>query len=246
MKNLSGIPGRALLLALQELGRCRNSYLWMVGVSLLAGLGAVFFATQAFAADRLADNPFVFALDFIFIVSLLSLPRMGAWATRGESVTSLPKEHLPFLRLLPLDARELVAGRILTLLVSVAIPSAALLSLPYIFSEPFRAQFVGFEYLLFTTFWVGFTMVWESISLFTELGMSNWPGFLTYLAIIFVTSALVGYFSGSGIGAIPQVIEALREHGPLLGLPILLFGILALTFSGWCTTRRLEKRELGR
>lgn len=246
MKNLSGISGRALLLALQELGRCRNSYLWMAGVSLLVSLGAVFFATRAFAADRLADNPFVFALDFIFIISLLSLPRMGAWATKGESVTSIPKEHLPFLRMLPLEARELVAGRILTLLVSVAIPSAALLSLPYVFSDPFRTQFVGFEYLLFATFWVGCTMVWESIGLFTEMGLGNWPGFLTYLAIIFVTGGLVGYSGGSGIGVVPQVIEALREYGPLTSLTVPLLGVLALAFSGWITARLLEKRELGR
>lgn len=236
--------GKPLMLAREESKRSRNSYLWTGAIALTAGILAAFLAGRTFSAEGpSAGSPLAFLLDIVFFLGFSVLARSGAWTSRGKT-SFASDEHLAFLRRLPLTVRDLVVGRMLTVAFSVVVVSVPILSLPYVFSASFRAQLGATEYLLFTAFWVGYVLALEGIGLFTELGLGGWTGFLIYTALITVLGGFVGYANGEEISVVGEVIGLVQRNGPLLGLPVLLFGILTFALSGWVTARRLEKREL--
>ena len=243
MKDIFKASNRAFLLALREAVRSRNSYLWMGAIALIAGTMAAFLFDAIYAASAARVTNLTFLADLIFFLGFSVLARSGAWMSRGKtSFTS--DEHLAFLKQLPLAARKLVAGRMLTVVFSVMVVSIPLLLVPYVWSEGLRAQLGGSEYLLFAAFWVGYVLFLEGVGLFTELGLGGRAGFLIYLALLFVLGGLVRYAGGEGLSVVAEVVDLTLMYGPLLGLPVLFLGILALALSGWSTAQRLEKREL--
>jgi hypothetical protein len=233
----------AALLAREELGRARNSYLRMGGLALAAGLAASFLFTASLRgyATSGRTSP-AFLLDFILVVGFATLARFGAWTPR-DTRRFASDDHLSFLRGLLVSVRELVAGWVLTVFLSVLVAFVPLLALPYLFSAPLQEQLGAFVYLLFAAFWVGCALTLEGVGLFTELGLGGRAGFLVYTALLISLGALVGYSGGRGTSVVVAGIRLVQGHGPLLGLLVLTFGVFALALSAWATVRRLKGRE---
>ena len=231
-------------LAGREVKRSRNAYLWMVIISLAAGLGAAVLYNVTFRANGPAGwSPSALLLDFLFLIGLSTLPRLGAWISNNRDMSALD-DHLIFLRRLPLTVRELIAGRILTISLSATVVSVALLLLPYLLSQPFRAQLGASGYLLFVAFWVGYALVMESVGLFTELGLGGRTGVFIYTTLLALIGSFVGYSAGAEVSVLGRVIELIQTYGFLPGPATLLLGVLALTLSSWATTRLLNRRDL--
>lgn len=244
MKDLFEASNRASGLALQEAGRSRNSYLGMAAVALVSATVAAFLLDTVYSGTNATRvTSLTFLADIIFFFGFTVLARSGAWVSRNRT-NFTSDEHLAFLRRLPLTVRELVAGRMLTVVFSVLIVSTPFLFVPYLWSEGFRSQLGVSNYLLFAAFWIGYALFLESVGLFTELGLGGWAGFTIYLVLGFLLGGFVGYTAAEGLSLIWEVVNLIRSHGPLLGVSVLSFGILTLALSGWFTARRLEKREL--
>lgn len=231
-----------------EVRRSRRSHLGAVAAALVMGLAAPHLLAAASDAGLPPDGtPAVILLNFVFVLWAGVLPRTGAWAPGDYSGTArqqLSSEgHLAFLRSLPLTVAQVVASRALATVFRVLALSAAFLVPFYLLSETLRVQLGAGGLLLFAVFWVGVALAFESVGLFTEMGLGGWAGFMVYLALMVFLGGFASSLGNVGLNVVEGVIGLVQERGALPALLALLFGGGLFALSRWATERRVRRRE---
>ena len=237
-----------LYLALWELQRTWRSYIWALALASLLGVASAFMLTASGGGVGSEAPAYQAVLNFSLLVLVAILPRTSNWHSgrQGSSVSwdAASNAHLSFLRTLPLTVQQVVAARALVSVASVLTLVAIFLAPLYALSEPLRSEFGLVEYALFAVFWVGCALVFESVGLFTELGIPGGAAFWIYLIAIWLFGgAVMGALVGSETTVVSAVAGLTQEHGAIPALAALAVGCGALTLSWLATARRIRKKE---
>lgn len=235
-------------LAKKELRRTWLSYILTALVALLFGLFAIQFLNDlqtVTSPDRAASA----AVDIFFVFGLSALATNAFSRDYLYSLGDSFSKRLYFLRSLPISIGALVASRPLTMLLALALNSLVFFAAIRGISGSSGVQIVQRlgtgEYLTFAGIWLGYVLVCAGAWLYGEFGLHgrtfNW---ITIGIMAFVFVLLVLAETLLDVRIVLTTIQLAEAYGPLLGLPVLFFGVLALTLSGWATGWRLKRRDL--
>lgn len=232
-----------LYLTRREAWKNRRSHLVAVTVALVLGIAAAYMF-GAISDSPSSGSPAATVLNLVFLICVAVQPRTGAWPSEelstGKGLSS--EGHVAFLKTLPLTFGQIVAARALVTVFSVLVLLPVFLGSFYALSEPFRDELGVGGLLLFASFWIGFSLAFEAVGLFTELGnLRGMAGFYVYLVLITLLGGVVGGYGANGVNVVTWAVEITQSHVAVPGLVLLLGGVL-LALSWIATTRRLNKR----
>lgn len=242
-----GAPWASVLrLARQELWKNRRAHLVAAAVALV--LGAVAAYMFGLVSGSPGGSPAVAALNLVFLICLGVLLRTGAWASGelsdiGRALSS--EGHIAFLKTLPLTSGQIVAARALVAVLGALVLFSGFLGSFYALSEPLREELGVAGLLLFAAFWLGCSLAFEAVGLFTELGVRNLGGFWVYMVLITVLGGVMGGLGADGVDVVSPVIELVRSRGFPPVLVALTLGCGSLAISWLATVRRLDKGGVG-
>ena len=236
--------GGATALALTEFKRGWPSW-------LLTILGTLFLATTggaAVAGPFLVDWPGGFPTAWSdFFMLLVCTCLAYNWADgRCFRLRQDPfAERLRFLRALPVPARDLVLGRMLTMVLGFLVLAPIFFLPPYLLIVLDGARAVPASYAGYALTWGGYGLLSAGVVLWLELGFrgktANWLLFLWALVLVLVF-ALLRF--GFGVEVAAGTAGLVRAYGPLPAVLSLLVGAAAFALFGLATVKRLERREL--
>lgn len=241
---MAGSSGGATTLALAELKRGWLSWLLTVlGTLFLAVIGG-----PAVAGPFLPD----WTGGFLTAISDVSLLVFGAslaynWADGGYyRLWQDPfAERLRFLRALPVPARDLVLGRMLTMVLGLLVLAPVFFLPPYVFAIYDGTPPAPMAYASYALIWAGYALFSGGIVLYLEFGFrgktANWLFYMWGLVIVIVF-ALLRF--GLDVRVAAGTAELVRAYGPLPAVLSLLAGAAAFALLGLATVKRLERREL--
>lgn len=236
--------GGATTLALAELKRGWPSWLLSVlGMLFLAAVGATAVAGP-FLVGWTGGVPTALSDSFLlFTCTCLAYN----WADgRYFRLWQDPfAERLRFLRSLPVPARDLVLGRMLTMVIGLLVLTPVFFLPPYLLVILDGAPPAPAAYASYALVWAGYGLFSGGVMLWLELGFrgktANWLLYTWGLAI-FIVFALLRF--GLDVRVAAGTAELVRAHGPLPAVLSLLAGAAAFALLGLATLKRLERREL--
>lgn len=222
----------------------------LVGAFAGTLLNGVFFVVRDGSGESpdVGMNSFMLDLWFLFLVPLfitqnvlLNREYASYWRTDYLS------KRLHFLRSLPIEVRELVAGRVLVLLFSVLVLAPFFFAPLYLVSdlegEPAGLGFGG--HLWFALVWVGYSLAFGGANLYGWLAVSGRTSLWIALAATpaaFLAVALLDWWFG--IPVVMSTLELSRTRGPLVAVFALAVGSVGLFLWARLMERRLRRRDL--
>lgn len=250
----------AWLLSKREISLSVISYSITVFATLLLGLlvvGMEFFnllyawGENTTQASSLAPSNWVLDFFFLLFVSLLAINWFAeGWSFPWRNVFS---KRYAFLRILPIDSRDLIAGRVLTMTLTLLSLSALFFLPGYLlanllgteqFLDAVRSQLNLLQYLWFVIIWIMFGLVAGGFHLYMESGVRGRSILIVQLAWYLPLLLLVFVVSPAIDGIVAGTLRLVQQYGPLPAVVAAIVG--GPLFSLWVVAakRRLERRDL--
>lgn len=242
----SGAWKNTRTLAAAEMRRAWPSYLTTALVTVATGLVDIPFITEAFPNRGYEPGLGVLWMGDVYLLGLGGSLAYN-WAASGyRHLWRDPfVDRISFLRGLPISPRELVSGRMLTMVLCLLV-FTPLFSLPAFFSMNFSSQpFEPVAYLWFVPIWAGYGLFSGGLMLYLELGFRGRTAYaLSWLWLLALVLALVVADFVLGTSLLLGTADLARAYGPLPAAASLLAGGAAFVLLGSAAARRLRTREL--
>lgn len=237
-------PGGAATLALAEFKRGWTSWLHTIlGTLFLAVTGGAAVAGP-FLLDWTGSFPTAVS-DFFMILVCTCLAYNWADGRYFRLWQDPFADRLRFLRALPVPARDLVLGRILTMAFGLLVLTPVFFLPPYLFTILDGAPPQPTAYAYYALIWAGYGLFSGGMMLYLELGFHGKVAYalvLAWMVVLIVVFVLLRFVLDVRVAA--GIAELARTYGPLPALVSLLVGATALGVFGLVATRRLRWREL--
>ncbi len=235
-------------LAVREVRRNWLSYLIIALFGLVFGVLAVLMSNDLQigapanrAEDAALDVFFIFALS-IFAINSLSRKYLYSWV-------DIFSRRLHFLRSLPISTGEIVASRILAMILALIFNSLVGFSTVYFLSWSFGGQLSQQlgpgGYLAFAGVWVGYAIFFGGAWSYAEFGLHgrifNWIVFGIVGCTLPLLFMLEWLFNPRIVTRMIYLVEA---YGALPAVLAIIAGTTGFSLWARATMRRIERREL--
>lgn len=228
-------------LAARELRVTWPSYLATGAVVLFLGLIASGFWIDGFSSE--VFGVLLGDLFFVLITANLALNWVSvAYAYPWRAPFS---GRLAFLRNLPIEVREIVAGRGLTMVLSVVVMSFLFFLPQYLMPGALGAQAGLLQALWFAGVWAGYSLLFGGVHLYLELGFRGKTIFkIQAVWTLLLVSLIVLLDILLDLRIVLGALELAREYGPLPAGVALLVSGAGFTLFAAAAARRLHRRDL--
>lgn len=249
----------AWMLSRREISRGWISYPLTAAFHLLFGLiagGLLFTSLYDWQTDPSQAQTFFTSngsLDFLFLVFASGLA-VNMWSESWSYPwRDVFYRRFVFLRVLPIATRDLVAGRTLATLLTLAFATMLFFLPAYLFAillgteeyvDAVSSQLGPVQYLWFVAVWVMYGLVFGGAYLFMELGFRG-KVLIALQGVWFALIAFLVLVIGPAIGGIVAgTIRLVQQYGPLPALVAAFFGVPLFLLWTVAAKRRLERRDL--
>lgn len=186
-----------------------------------------------------------FLCDIIFLPSMSCIGFLMTGDYRSYWKTDIFTKRLLFLRLLPIDPKQIVAARYVQIGINLVLMSAVFF-IPFYFISVLAERLSLLEYLYFITLWLCYGMCMAAVFAYKELGTTGKSYFLFCMlwAAAYIGMALLAW--GLGFGFLEMSVKAVETFGPAapaIGI------ILVIVWNQWwrkATLRKISRREFTR
>lgn len=234
-------------LAVRDLRNTWPSHSITLLATALLGLTAMFLLTTSLTSTERVPGGW-FSASLADWIVLLTAPNFAVnWLSSGYmTIWRDPfSKRLAFLRSLPIPVRELVAGRLLFMLLSTMI-SASVFFIPfYLLLEDLRELAEPSVFLWFTLVWTGYALASGGVALFLELGLPGKVTFWVQGAWAAVLVCVIVVFNGLlGRSLVAESLGLAETYGAAPAALALCAGLAGFLAGARATQQRLERREL--
>jgi hypothetical protein len=233
-------------LASAELKKAWPSYLATALVTLLTGLVGIPFVTEAFPVWGYEPGMGLAWTGDLYLLCLgtgfaYNWVASGYWYIWRDPFVG----RLSFLRGLPIFPRDLVSGRMLTMVLCLLVLTPLFFLPTFLVMNSTSRSVEPIAYLWFVLIWAGYGLLSGGLMLYLELGFRGKTAFAMYW-LWFLALALVSVVSDFVLGTslLLGTGNLARAYGPLPAVASLLAGGAAFVLLGSAATRRLRIREL--
>jgi CRISPR-associated Cas5-like protein len=186
-----------------------------------------------------------FLIDILFLSSMSTIGFIFNGEYGKYWITDVFTKKLLFMRMLPIDLRELLLARYIGFFINVVFLSAVYFSFFYVLTG-FGQHYTFGQFMSFLLLWISFGICSGAFYIYKELGSNGKSYFIYSFAIVGVLIALSGATSGFGYGFFATSLR-LAERFPLPSAIIgLLFAALWAIWWGRRTERKIRMREFAR
>lgn len=223
----------------------RHHWLGIIGTLLFYSyLGLI---SMAMMNEFITTRKMSVMTDFIFLVSFSNC---GYMFQRGSKLSWNMEGYtrrLTSLRLLPIRLQDIVASRVLHMIMSSFLAITIFFVWQYLISWEVRQLLNPLQLIEFGVVWFGFALVITSLYLYIELSKSGKALFIfsTILVFVYLLGSIgIYYQSGGKYSLVSWIIDMIHSAGPVLPLVSLLIGAVIITVSMKLGTNNLKTRDL--
>ena len=210
----------------------------------------IYMAMMATFQTDLATNERRFNLDNFMhdVAYIASLSTLGFSMSREylDYWRSRPfTRRLAVMRTLPIEAKELVAGKYAATCRNLIVNCFVFFGAQYLLAGPISEKLRGWDYLVFVAFWMGIIIFITAGFLYLEMGLAEKMYLkmnMTIGFLLFVSCSLVNFLSGTGI--VDYTVELIITYGVIASLLSLIASFSLAAFITKRTVRKLEERDV--
>lgn len=184
---------------------------------------------------------FILAVAPALMINQIFNPDLAPQLRRDDNFT----RQLTFLRSLPIPVGAIVAGRMLSMLLALAVSAPTFFAVFYLLAGGAGAL-GGWEFVWFACIWVGYALAYGGGLVYLWIALSKQAELTAASAlplVLLLVAATTNLLTGAGL--VGRAVELARESGAATGPAVLLAGLAAFALWGWATIKRLERRDLG-